>query len=275
MANNPLQQFFRQPKIYIGLPSQGIYNAPGEIEGDISHMPVYGMTGMDEILLRTPDALFSGDSTVKVLQSCVPSIKDAWKLCVLDVDLVLASVRIATYGSDLTISRLCEECQAENEYTFNLSKLIEHYQSCSYDNTVVVGDLTIITRPLNYKQSTEFSLKNFQIQQQLVQIASIEDEEEKRKATTEAFNQLAQLRNEIFTATIESVDTGSSIVTERAFITEWINNADRATMEALRDHGEKNQQAWTPPKQEGECQECGHKNLVTVSLDQSSFFGKA
>jgi len=53
MTTNPLQQFFRQPKIYVGLPSKGIFNKPNTVSGDINRMPIYGMTGMDEIILKT------------------------------------------------------------------------------------------------------------------------------------------------------------------------------------------------------------------------------
>jgi hypothetical protein len=72
MNQNPLQQYFRQPKIFINLPSQGIYSKEGSIQGEVNNMPVYGMTGMDEIIVKTPDALLSGESTVKVVQSCCP-----------------------------------------------------------------------------------------------------------------------------------------------------------------------------------------------------------
>jgi len=59
MATNPLQQYFRQPKIYIKLPSGGVFNKLGSLQGDVTNMPVYGMTGMDEIIMKTPDALMS------------------------------------------------------------------------------------------------------------------------------------------------------------------------------------------------------------------------
>ena len=94
MSNNPLKQYFRQPKIFIGLPSKGVYNKENTLDGDISNMPVYGMTGMDEILMKTPDALISGESTVRIIESCCPFIKDAWELSSLDTDLVLTSIRI-------------------------------------------------------------------------------------------------------------------------------------------------------------------------------------
>ena len=66
MAQNPLQNYFRQPKVFLRLPSMGIYNKPEAIQGNVESIPVYGMTGMDEIILKTPDALISGESTVKV-----------------------------------------------------------------------------------------------------------------------------------------------------------------------------------------------------------------
>ena len=110
MGNNPLQQFFRQPKIYISLPSLGIYTIPGVIQGDVSNLPIYGMTGMDEILMKTPDALMTGESTVKVIESCCPVIEDAWDLCLLDLDIILTAIKIATVrrNNPMDWRRICE-----------------------------------------------------------------------------------------------------------------------------------------------------------------------
>ena len=65
---NPLKQYFRQPAIYLRLPTGGKYWPPGSIElthnGEFS---VYPMTAIDEITYRTPDALFNGqENTVEV-----------------------------------------------------------------------------------------------------------------------------------------------------------------------------------------------------------------
>ena len=57
-ASNPLFKHFKQPAIYLNLPSKGQYWPEGSIDypatGDI---PVYPMTVKDEITLKTPDAL--------------------------------------------------------------------------------------------------------------------------------------------------------------------------------------------------------------------------
>jgi hypothetical protein len=50
--NNPLSKFFRQPKIYITLPSRGLYYEPGVLGGSYENVPIFAMTGMDEISVR-------------------------------------------------------------------------------------------------------------------------------------------------------------------------------------------------------------------------------
>lgn len=271
MAQNPLQQHFRQPKIYISLPSHGVYNKPGSIDGDADRIPVFGMTGMDEIIMKTPDALLTGESTAKVIQSCCPAIKDPWDLSNLDTDLVLTSIRIATFGSELTLTNVCSNCASSNDYNLDLNVLIDHYSRCSYDNKLVVGDLKITIRPLTYKQSTEFSLRNFQLQQQLKQMADI-PQDEQQEFTSSVFKELAQIRNDVFTAGVESVDTGKVVVTELPYIAEWIANADRSVMEAIRLQVEVNQKAWATPKHPVKCSECGTETSLSLDLDQSNFF---
>ena len=275
MANNPLQQYFRQPKVYVGLPSQGIYYSPGVIDGDPTRLPIFGMTGMDEILFKTPDALLAGESTAKVIASCCPSITNPWEVSLIDLDLILSAIRIATFGNELSVGHVCSNCEAEHEYDLNLAKFIEHYGSCQYDNRVVLDNLSVIIRPLSYQQNTDFALRNFSIQQKLYQISSLTDEAAQRQANSELFDELTKLRNEIFTAGIESIDTGKVVVTEREFIEEWVANVDLAVIDRIKDHMEKNRLAWVPPAQSVKCNACDHKDEVRIELDQSNFFAKA
>lgn len=275
MANNPLQQYFRQPKIYISLPSQGVYYSAGVINGDPTRLPVFGMTGMDEILFKTPDALLAGESTAKVIASCCPSITNPWEVSLLDLDLILSAVRIATFGNDLSVGHKCTNCGTEHDYSLDLNKFIEHYGSCQYDNRVVLDNLSVTIRPLNYQQNTDFALRNFGIQQKLFQIGQLTDPEAQKKANKDIFEEVTALRNEIFTAGIESIDTGKVVVTERAFIEEWVSNIDLALVDRIKEHVEENKNKWVPPAQQVECSECGHADSIRVELDQSNFFVKA
>jgi predicted RNA-binding Zn-ribbon protein involved in translation (DUF1610 family) len=271
MASNPLQQFFRQPKIFISLPSLGIYNTTNIFTGDVSHLPVYGMTGMDEILVKTPDALLAGDSTVKVITSCIPSITDPWQLSTIDLDSILTAIRIATYGNRLELDNTCPKCGTEHDYDFDLSTFIEYYATCKFEDKVVTGDLTIKLRPLTYRQSTDFSIRNFQLQQTLKQIQDLE-EAEKRSKLAEIYSLLADLQNDIFVTGIESVNTGSETVTERGFIKEWVENCDSTILEEIRKQITHNQEKWRSPAQTVVCDNCGYEQAITIALDQSDFF---
>ena len=63
MTNNPLTKFYRVPKLYVALPSKGTFYAPGAVETAVNgEVAVFAMSAVDEMLLRTPDALLNGDS---------------------------------------------------------------------------------------------------------------------------------------------------------------------------------------------------------------------
>lgn len=275
MTQNPLQQFFRQPKIYIKLPSMGVYNRAGTIQGDVSNIPIFGMTGMDEILMKTPDALLSGESTVKVIESCCPAIRDAWEVSSVDMDILLVAIRIATFGDSMEISNTCTECKSENEYSVNLTSLIEYFDNFYYNNKIVLPSMIIKIQPLNYRQTTHFSMKNFAFQQQLSQIISIKDEEERASILNRIFNDLSLMQNEIYGLSIESIDVGSNTVTDRAFITDFLNNCDADVINIIKKHINDTRDSLEMPPFDVKCENCGHETKVSVNLDQSSFFARA
>lgn len=272
MSNNPLQQYFRQPKIYIAIPSKGAFCNPGVIQGDVANIPVYGMTGMDEIIIKTPDALLNGEAVVKIVESCVPSIKNAWGISNLDLDAILAGIRIATYGNDIQVTHKCTHCGHINDYELDLAKLIEHFAHVKYDNTVVLKDVVIKIKPLTYKQVTEFSLRNFQLQQQLKQANTMENEAEKKDMLAKLYNEFAILQSDVYAAGIESVHAGNTVVEERAYIDEWLANTETVVFDKIRDKIDENKDAWQTPSQSVVCQECDQENDLNIDLDYSTFF---
>lgn len=96
---NPLSQWFRQPKVYIKLPSNGEFYPHGALDKSANgEYPVYAMNAKDELMFKTPDALLTGQSTVEVIKSCIPAIQDPWSMPSIDLDVALVAIRIATYG---------------------------------------------------------------------------------------------------------------------------------------------------------------------------------
>ncbi len=275
MSNNPLQKYFRQPKIFIQLPSKGAFYEQDAIHGDIDKIPVYGMTGMDEILAKTPDALLNGESTVRIISSCCPSIADPWQLSSIDTELILTAIRIATYGENVTVSKACNNCGADNDYDVNLSNVIDYFKTAKYDFIIRYKDLSIILRPLTYKQNTEFSLKNFQLQQKFKQISDIDDPAKQQEILAELYSDISILQKEIYTVGIDFIENADNKVTDKNFIKEFLDNCDKEIFDDIRKRINENNQKSSMQPVSVVCSSCGHIQEVVVSLDQSDFFGNA
>ena len=275
MSQNPLQSYFRQPKIYVSLPSKGIYCKEGTIDGEVSNLPIYGMTGMDEIIVRTPDALMTGESTVRVLESCCPAIKDGWDISTLDADLLFAAIRIATYGNQMTVGHVCSKCGTDNEYDMDLNRVIDHFVNCQYNNRVVINDLVIQTRPLTYRQATDINLKTYELQQKLAQADNIENKEEQQDVVNKLWKDFAKAQQELLSMIVESVEMPGATVTERGYIVEWLSNCDNEVIVAIKKHIDANKAAWAMPEFPVKCDNCGEETKISTDLDYASFFAVA
>jgi len=154
--NNPLRQYFRQPAIYIELPSQGKFYPQGALNmPQTNKLPVYPMTAIDEITYRTPDALFNGQATVNVIQSCVPDIKNAWSIPSMDVDTVLVSIRIASYGHEMGFSTQCPACQHVSDQAIDLRNVLDSMRPVDYAKPITSGDMDIYFRPMSYQNMSD------------------------------------------------------------------------------------------------------------------------
>lgn len=275
MANNPLKKYFRQPKIYVDLPSKGIYCEPGTIIGDIEAMPIYGMTGMDEIIMKTPDALLRGESTARVIESCCPVVKNAWDISILDLDLLMVAVRIATYGNTMTVGHKCPKCESENDYEIELGNIINHFKKCVYDGKIVLKDLTINLRPLTYKAWTEFQIRSFNIQRQVAQATQLENPDETQKIIGELYEQIGLLQRETILSQIDTVEVSEGVVDQKSFIQEWVENSEQIIFDEIKKRIEANRTAWEIPELAVVCPECSADSTVAITVDQSDFFARA
>jgi len=270
---NPLQQYFRQPKIFISLPSKGLYYASGSFQGDYNNVPIMSMTGMDEILMKTPDALFNGEAAFKVIESCCPFVKNARQIPSTDVDTFLTAIRIATYGNILNISQDCKQCGAENDYEFDLQNTVTYFQNLRFINEIKIDDtLTISIRPLSYEQINYFGLENFKLQKTVAQAYNITDEEEKIRITDQVFADLSELQLALYLASIEQVKINNQIVTDQEHIYEWLKNMDRDVFNLIKSKLEANKSQWEISELPVKCGQCEADNIIKPILDQTNFF---
>ena len=160
---NPLKQYFRQPAIYIRLPSAGKFWADGSLDlPENRELPVLPMTAVDEITYRTPDALFNGQAVVTVIQSCLPNIQDAWRMPTIDVNSVLIAIRIASYGHELEITTTCPSCETESDYVLDLRSVLDRLECPDYAETLKQGDLEVSFTAMDYAQQNAINIEQFE-----------------------------------------------------------------------------------------------------------------
>jgi len=277
---NPLQKYFRQPKVYLKLPSNGKWYPDNALElTESGEIPVYAMTARDEIMIKTPDALINGEATTNVIQSCVPNIKNAWHVPLIDLDAILLAIRIATYGETMTITVNTPVTGEEKDFEVNLQSLLDDFYSKSYNDVVELPEMRITVKPLSYKSFTETSLKTFE-EQRLFAAVSNEDlpESEKLQTFNKSFRKLTEITIFTLEKSIVSIDTDSETVTNPEYIKEFVQNADKNMFKSVTEHIEKERNKFSvqPLKVEATEEEIANgvpeTYTVPISFDQANFF---
>jgi len=274
---NPLRAFFRQPAIYIRLPSDGQFWPDGSLEiPPNKEIPVLPMTAIDEITYRTPDALFNGAATVNVIQSCIPSIKNAWVMPQIDLNTVLTAIRIASYGKKMELNSTCPECSAENDFELDLQDVMSQLASPDFSSTVKHGDLEIFFRPMNYQHQTDINLLQFEQQRILQQLPTAEmSEEEKNKMLNAAIQEITLITVKAIMNSIGGIKTPAAFVSEPEHIEDFLRNCDRQLYAQIRDKAIELRGADEFKPANVECPDCHHKYEQKFSLDSASFFANA
>jgi hypothetical protein len=276
---NPLKRFFRQPAIYIKLPSGGQHWAPGSLEmPQNGELAVYPMTAMDEITYRTADALFNGQAVVSVVQSCVPAIKNAWHIPSMDLDTILVGIRIASYGHEMQFDSDCPHCQQENTFGLDLRTIMDGIRAPDYTQTIRAGDLELYFKPLDYEQINRNAMVQFEDQKLLEMLPRAEmAEEEKVQRLTAAFLKLTDMTMGALSQSIAMIRADTEVVTDADHIEEFVKNCDRDVFERIRNHivDIREQSELKPLKIRCQNPECQKEYETPFTLDVSNFFASA
>lgn len=236
---NPLSGFMRQPKIYIRLPSGGEFWPAGSLEQtETGEFPVFSMTAKDELMLKIPDAIMSGQAVVDVVQHCMPNIKNAWAIPSIDLDVILIAIRLATYGEKMTTPITFGD-DLEMEYSVDLKQVMDTlmYQ-IKWDPIVPINeDLTIFVRPMTYKQLSDSAVKTFETQK-ILQIANNNEmsESDKVAAFKESFSKLTDVTIGVVEKSIFKIDSSNGSTDNPKHIKEFIENADKDIFNIVQTH---------------------------------------
>jgi len=281
--NNPLGKYYRQPQIYITLPTKGkYYSADVYTPSDTGPIPVFPMTAMDELAFKTPDSLISGQSTVDVIKSCVPNLKNPWKMANYDTDSILLAIRVATYGEIMTMSFTVPGTSIKVDHSVNLPAFLENLAKVDVvDTATTKSGFKIKVSPLDYQTLTKVQTARFEQEKIYATMrAAALDEKTKADQFAKSFKTLNTINFELLVDSVIEITTPDNVtVSDKTQIQEFCKNCDTKIINEIQDELAKIRvQGQVPPLRMKATEEqikvgAPASYEVPLTFDQSNFFG--
>jgi len=276
---NPLQRYYRRPELYMSLPSQGNWWNKDSLElppnGEIA---VLGMSGKDDMAMRNADGLMNGATTVEVIQSCCPSIKNAWDMPIIDADAVLIAIRIASYGNTMEFKTNCGKCNEELSYEADLRWILENIKVPDYDVPTTVDErLHVYFKPDTFQRLNKNSIERYQQQRAIQSItqSNLPDEEKIERLRSDLI-ELTKFTVEKMSSHIDKIMIeDGTIVSSKEFIQEFIKNADQKMFNSIKEGIESKNNAYEMPKMKSKCSHCNHEEDKSFTFEPTSFFAQS
>ena len=254
---NPLLQKLHIPAEIHRIPSGGQLYDPGVLSGEGGEVHVYPMTAIDELEIKSPDLLFSGEALINVIRRCVPDVLNPEELFIRDVDFLMLVIRKATFGSTYEIphTHTCEDAK-EHTYGVELGNIISAAKSINPIDFKRISQLTIGSDDVKYNVTlSPMRLKHMIKLMQVVDTANTQSERSEK-----LFSAMVMLIRDIDGIT----DEKSIFDLLSAIPTTWAEEiATRAD-----ELGQWGANFTTPTK----CKDCGSEVELHVNINPLSFF---
>ena len=276
MNESKLAKYYRAPKLYVHLPSQGAFNP--DIEQSMSgELAVMAMTGRDETMIKNPDALLNGEAVTSMIKSCVPGIKEPKDIPITDIDTLLIAIKIATSGEEHEVSAICPECNTNNRGTVNLrnilptAKLLESEYPVTLDSGVVC-----YLQPYTFKLQTEIALAAFDETKTLQNLTKEKEiNSESMAIYNKSFRKMAEMSVGLLAKSIIKVVTpDGEEVTDPNEIYDFVQNIDSAAAKKLDEVLSKINNLDIDKRLDMVCsnEECKHNWTTEVDFNPTDFF---
>lgn len=277
MSQNPLQRYFRQPSLYLTLPSMNRWYTASDVAAAANgEIAIYGLTAIDDIMLNTPDAMLNGQALEKVISNCAPSIKNVKHLLLPDLDAVFVAIKLATTGQGYPMDRKCPNCAHENTHDLNCQHVLDNMTFVEdADCTLMLDDLKIYVKPYTFEMRHIFMQRQFEEQNLVNQLAQDLDDFARSKIIAESVERLSRITYELVSNSVEKIQLpDGTVVTDRAQIAEWLFNITSTQAEAVINQVNALNQVGVQKRITFTCEECAHVWDEQVEFDPISFFGK-
>lgn len=256
---NPLLDKIKLPGETFTLPSGGLFYNEGVLSPEVKNAEIYvqPMTTLDEITMKSPDLLFSGNAVRQVFARCIPQVLDAGRLLSKDVDFLLACLRKVSYGDEMTIEYKhdCKDAK-EHSYVTDVGRFIRGAKRI--DPTQVENDFTVT---FQNGQVARFQPVLFQDYIDIMQaLGSSSDDDSPEAIRDQMVKSLSGL--------IVDVDG----ITDREMVMEWLKQIPPRYITTINEKIDKVSTWGADFTASILCKDCGEKIEAEVPLNPLSFF---
>lgn len=274
-SNNPLMQFFRNPGIYVVLPSGGNFYTEKPSLSELGEILVKPMTAKDELLFKSPDYLLNGQALKNVISSCVPDIKNVEEIPSQDFNVIMLAIRSATYGKEMPYEITCDACRETIEFSVNIERMFDNIEVIDNEFTIAIDPLVIFLKPFDLKAQIKSSLAQFEqsaITNNLAENTTLDDIQ-KNQELSRIINKIAELSYEMVLGSIIKVKTpDGNFINEIDHIKEWLFNLDKKTYDSINSELSRISSLGFSNTVPVNCKSCKNKMVVPVLFDPTLFF---
>lgn len=276
MSNSSLQSLYRKKDIYIPLPSKGNFYPSGinlSADGDIGIM---SMTAKDDLLLKSPDSLFNGQSIIEMIKSCVPDIENPEEMPYCDLDIILIAISAAT-KKKMDLVSVCEKCNTENEYQLDISTFLSKIPDIDLSlSHVDVGNNAIVNiRPYKLKDQLKLRTKTFnkrRIEKILNEDVNGENVEDLSTLFTSIIEEISRINLDLIAENIISVEINEEVINDPDEIKQWVYNMEKSTYELISERITKISEVNVNTEVKMACPSCEHKYSNNIETNPMDFF---
>jgi hypothetical protein len=256
---------FNRPILYTSLLSELAQGIDG------NHI-VYASVVADEFTIRTPDALMNGQATCSLIKSCCPDIAEPNNLLLCDIQHLLASIKIATQGSELEIVLKCPKCSAFDPYEIDLQNVVPFLSASKWFTPLTLDNLKIYFLPPTYEEFSKHSITEFKLNKQLYTITQMESPEDYGNSTSELLDQRTKLNIDYQSGCLHAIHANGIPVTDKTYIKQWFEQCDCSIQKKIVAYIDEASKQSALADFSIACTECHAPINVPIDLDVSRQF---